>query len=116
MRVTAGGDLELRVFYNLSSFPAPTTANTLKFFLRNVNTGAVIVNNATIALTVGTNIQDDANYGAGANGHYIITVPGAGATLNNAAGQTYYSEISLTLGDATGTTKTFSGTFTQGIL
>lgn len=122
MRVTATGDLELRVFYNLSSFPAPTTAHTLKFFLRNVNTGAVIVNNATIALTVGAspagNIIDDTNYNGGTtpNGHYIITVPGAGATLNNAAGQTYYSEISLTLGDAAGTTKTFSGTFTQGIL
>ena len=106
-------DLEIRVYaQNLNGF-VPTTPMGATVTLKNENTNSLILNGAAV---LGSAIIADSNYAAG-SGHYIITVTGAGATLNNAAGQTYSSTVTLSLNDASSVNRIFTGNFTNhGIL
>ena len=111
--VTNAMDLEIRVYaQNLNGF-VPATPTGAKVTLKNENTNSLILNGAAV---LNTDIRADGNYAAG-SGHYIITVTGAGATLNNAAGQTYSSTVTLSLNDASSVNRIFTGNFTNhGIL
>ena len=112
-------DLAIHVYVQNWNGFNPNVIDGATVTLRNVNTDSMILRGTPVTNGVaGGVITDDSAWGSGKTGHYVITVPGAGATLSSAAGQSYDSTVTLTLSDnVTGTAHTFIGTFTNhGIL